>query len=107
MKKIYDIACFTSDWKNDEAEELTMWLETKMYDYFEDKEEALDWFNGRFDFLKNNWLKKWVDWFAKNYPNITIGAELYETEVEDDFDINEDDFDRGWAIKTLYFCEGK
>lgn len=108
MKKVYEIDCFTTNgWGNEEAENLLFKLQEKMYDYYEDKKEALDYFFGRFDFLKNNWLKEWIDEVKQEHPNITIGVELYECEVEDDFNCDEDSaLDYGHPIETLYFLEG-
>ena len=108
MKKIYEIHCYTNDWENEEAEELTFKLEEKMYDYFFNKKEALDYFVGRFNFLKDNWLKKWIEEVARDNPNITIGAELYEAKVPNNYDTAiENCFDyNNKVIKTLYFCEG-
>ena len=108
MKKVYEIACFTSDWKNDEATALMFKLQEKMYDFFTDKKEAIEWFNGRFNFLKNNWYKKWLADFRKENPKITIGVELYECIVPNNFDPNTDSaLDYGKPIKNLYFCEGE
>lgn len=108
MKKVYDIACFTNDWENDEATDLMFYLQEKMSDIFTNKKEALDWFNGRFNFLKNDWCKKWLNEFHKKHPNITIGVELYLCKVPNDFDMcidNAMDYDDS-VVKTLYFLEG-
>lgn len=109
MKKVYEIHCFCNDYDNEEATDLCFKLEEKMFDVFFKKEKALDYFLGRFDFLKNDWYKEWIEEVVKNNPNITIGAELYEAQVPNRYDYGcESCFDyENEVIETLYFCKGE